>query len=708
MNTTMTIITFSGLLLLCSVFIDAKVEIIASDPDVKMGSNVLLLCKADGEGDFSWLKDDEEIDEDRHLIEKVDESSSKLKLMNIQLSDSGVYTCVYESDQGTRRINYQIYVYQDLDFGTTKIYHEFLLSQTASIPCVVSGKPEVDVQWYRSDRIVNDDGRGGDHAAGSSDHSCGRGHLKILPDRSLQIVNIQQEDRGTYTCQGRIKGRPITKSLDISVVVNESPTVIIRQERKSVFAGPNTSVSIVCLVKGVPTPTISWITPSTFDESRYQYNSDKSELTISAVTRSDFGEYVCTATNKIGENSARFILDVSERPTVVLDESRLTLLPGETGSVLCNATGHPAPTIQWVRKTSQAKMTSVRGSELILENVTPSDGGFYSCMASNVAGTTTKDFQLITWPETPTKFTMAAGSSSSIVIQSAKVEDGGSPVTHFILEWKKPSEDDWSQVTVKSTSPLVIKALEPYTEYAIRFAAKNAFYQGNFSVEQRIFTESQREPSTPVLSLSEKKLEKNSVLIPINQLNDGEPTLHYVVRYRVNKENEEWTENQIPGNESEIYLDNLQYNADYQMEVFAVNHNGSSSPANVNFTIPQPVSQTSLGKGGVVGIVMFVFLVVMSSVDAFCCYTNRCGLINFIARKLFGHKESDSKGMDEEANNSNGDVKLSGLELPRGSIPKLQTSNGAVNGVHSEVTSDKAPLTKFEKKPSLTDPATES
>ncbi|KAL0171416.1 hypothetical protein M9458_031727, partial [Cirrhinus mrigala] len=51
--------------------------------------------------------------------------------------------------------------------------------------------------------------------------------------------------------------------------------------------------------------------PSTFDDSRYKYNSDKSELTISAVTRSDFGEYICIATNKIGENSATFILDVS-------------------------------------------------------------------------------------------------------------------------------------------------------------------------------------------------------------------------------------------------------------------------------------------------------------------------------------------------------------------------------------------------------------
>lgn len=48
----------------------------------------------------------------------------------------------------------------------------------------------------------------------------GRSHLKILPDRSLQIVGIQQEDRGTYTCEGKIKNRPITRNLFISVVVN--------------------------------------------------------------------------------------------------------------------------------------------------------------------------------------------------------------------------------------------------------------------------------------------------------------------------------------------------------------------------------------------------------------------------------------------------------------------------------------------------------
>ncbi|KTF81263.1 hypothetical protein cypCar_00040406, partial [Cyprinus carpio] len=277
--------------------------------------------------------------------------------------------------------------------------------------------------------------------------------------------------------------------------------------------------------------------PSTSDPSRHKYNSDKSELTISAVTRSDFGEYVCTATNKIGNNTAKFILDVSA------------------------------------------------------------------------------------WPGTPDKVSVAPGPSSSLLIQSTPVRDGGSSITEYILQWKKPSEDTWRQSAVKPT----------------------------------------REPNSPILSLSEKKLDKNSVSIPIKQLKDGgSPILGYIVRYKGNKENEEWTEKEFPGNSSKIQLNNLQYDADYQMEVYAVNNNGSSSSAKINFTVPQPVSQPALGKGGVVGIVMFIFLILMVSVDAFCCYTNHCGLLNFLARKLFGHNISESKGMDEEANNSSGKKPESG------------------------------------------------
>lgn len=74
----------------------------------------LSICcgSADSEGDISWLKDDEDVDEDRHEVKKNDESSSALTLNNIELDDSGSYTCVFENEHGTKKINYQLYVYR--------------------------------------------------------------------------------------------------------------------------------------------------------------------------------------------------------------------------------------------------------------------------------------------------------------------------------------------------------------------------------------------------------------------------------------------------------------------------------------------------------------------------------------------------------------------------------------------------------------------
>lgn len=75
----------------------------------------LSICcgSVDTEGDISWLKDKEDIDEDRHEVSKNDESSSALTLNNIVLDDTGTYTCVFEDEHGTRKkMDYQLYVYR--------------------------------------------------------------------------------------------------------------------------------------------------------------------------------------------------------------------------------------------------------------------------------------------------------------------------------------------------------------------------------------------------------------------------------------------------------------------------------------------------------------------------------------------------------------------------------------------------------------------
>ncbi|XP_027025682.2 neural cell adhesion molecule 1 [Tachysurus fulvidraco] len=691
-------LTLFGFICILSTLTDAtteepRVELLTKSNDVLLGSTVLLLCRANKVATFKWLKDGEDLEDN---IDN-EEEKSKLTLKHVKLSDSGNYTCLGDFDGEEHEQIISIYVYEGPSFGLTKTYHEFLVNDTAYVPCLVTGKPEVENNWYWNDiRVINNE----------------TNNLNVLPDGTLQITNIQRENHGTYVCEGKIKRRPIFRTLNISVVVNVPPTVIVRGENTKVVAGPKRSVSLTCLVTGAPHPNITWETPDTSDSSRYIYNSDKSKLTIPGVAREDSGKYVCTGANKIGNDSATFTLDVSEIPSVHLSKSEMVVKPGDSVSVFCNASGHPKPTIQWLNRSRKGGMSStgrVRAveSQLQIENVVISDGGVYSCKVTNEAGSNTQNFMLMTSPGEPTSFTLSPGPSAFRITLQKPVLDGGSPITQYIIQWKNKSQEYWNEITIPYSGPMEVTSLEPYTEYFVRFAAKNKHFLGGFSNEGKIRTLAKEgEPDVPVVLADEGQIEKNTYSVPLKQLsNGGSPITSYVVRYRMRKEGEPWREKATDANSTSIHLQNLEYDTDYEAEIFAVNVNGFSKAEKVYFTIQQ--APHSLGKGGVVAIVLVIFLLMLFGVDALCCYKNHCGMINFVAQKLFGPNMSETKSMEEGVFN-NVAVNMNGLEKPRGSIPKLQPQNKTENGVQPDVTCDKAPLTKFEKKPANADSVNEA
>ncbi|KAG7242423.1 hypothetical protein INR49_022944 [Caranx melampygus] len=172
----------------------------------------------------------------------------------------------------------------------------------------------------------------------------------------------------------------------------------------------------------------------------------------------------------------------------------------------------------------------------------------------------------------------------------------------------------------------------------------------------------------------------------------GVPLLHFKIRYKQDTEGAEWKDMQLPPDADSVTLKDLSYGSNYQLEVMAVNSNGSSIPATFSFTIAdQPAS---CNKGCVFGIVIVIFLVVFLVVDATCCYKNRCGLLMSIGVKLFGQKVPGLKMLDDGVGMNNGDVTLKGIATPRGSMQQTVTKEG---GQLKEVTCDKAPLTKHEK-----------
>uniref|UniRef100_A0A8C2WG09 Neural cell adhesion molecule 3 n=1 Tax=Cyclopterus lumpus TaxID=8103 RepID=A0A8C2WG09_CYCLU len=665
-------------------------DMITSKQDIQVGEDILLLCKAGGEGDIVWQKDGEDID-DEDKVSNIDESTSKLVIKKATRQDAGRYTCLCEFDNGHKDdIMTQLYVYEGPSFGSTNTYHEFLEGTDVVMPCLVTGQPAVDVHWLRHREEIS---------------SNAEDRVRRLPDGTVHIKQVKREDAGTYVCLAQIRGRPIKEELPVSVVVNAPTTTRLREEVKKVMAGPETNVSLLCLVDGLPKPNITWMLPVAFDPSHHRFNSDRSQMTISSVARADYGEYVCTAANKISESSATFMLHVYEAPEVFVSAEQQSVSVGERVSVSCNVSGHPQPELYWLNKHNGRTLDSSSGlvravdGALVIDEVVPSDGGTYSCMAVSTSGNASRDVAIHTQPGPPPDLSVSPGLTTVHFSLKSLPVSGGTPITSFVLQWRQSAAEAWKEVTVPVSGPRSISSLRPYTPYTVRLAALNAVGVGQFSDQHTVRTQGMLgEPDRPVLLSNEMKVEGNSFSVPLQPTDDGgTPLLHFDIRYKPDEEGTEWKEMQLPPDADSVSLRDLSYGSDYQLEVSSINPNGSSAPAIFNFTIAdQPVKSSRMTKGSVVAVVMMIFLVIFLAVDATCCYRNRCGLLMSIAVKVFGRKVPGLQ-MLEEGEGTNGEVKLKSVSTPRGSVQHSEAGLTKDGGPLTEITCDKAPLTKHKK-----------
>ena len=91
-------------------------------------------------------------------------------------------------------------------------------------------------------------------------------------------------------------------------------------------------------------------------------------------------------------------------PVVEIIPPALSTLRGVTASLTCNAEGFPLPNIVWMKQTtsgeSEISTSGVKvqinshdgSSQLIVQNTSAADSGYYICKASNYVSDTAKAF----------------------------------------------------------------------------------------------------------------------------------------------------------------------------------------------------------------------------------------------------------------------------------------------------------------------------
>ncbi|XP_024119160.1 neural cell adhesion molecule 1a isoform X10 [Oryzias melastigma] len=588
-------------------------------------------------------------------------ANGHLQIRGIKKTDEGMYTC-----------EARVMARGEIDFKTMKVVvnvlptiraRQFEVNATADIgssallACDADGFPDPVVTWTHNGAALEE----GDKYSLNEDGS------------ELIIKDVKKVDEGDYTCTATNKAGEKSQEVGLNVFVQPKITYL-NNKTASEF---DEEVILTCEASGDPTPTISWSSESTIftegeqslDRNIVVYSHARvSSLTLKNVQFTYAGQYLCIASNSIGQDSQSVYLEVRYSPKILGRVASYTW-EKNPANISCEVDAHPEANVVWFKDGSQlpsANTTNVKIYNMptvsYLE-ITPEsqiDFGNYNCTATNELGSESKEFILIPAdvPSAPEIQQVESFSSTAMVEFKEPDSTGGVPLLKYRVEWRFPGKE-WThkEYSVEDgNTKILVTGLKPETAYEVKMSAINGKGEGESSAASSFKTKPVREPSAPKLEANLAE-EGNSLRVTwIKQDDGGLPIIHYLVKYKA-KHVPEWKpEIRVPSLSEHMTLNGLAWNTEYEVHVVAENQQGRSDPGVVSIkTAAQPTAipgsahgGSGLGTGAIVGILIVVFFLLLVGVDVTCYFLNKCGLLMCIAVNVCGKAGPGAKSKDIE------------------------------------------------------------
>ncbi|XP_030648056.1 roundabout homolog 2-like [Chanos chanos] len=468
------------------------------DVVVAVGEAATLECqppRGHPEPTTFWRKDKARLDlkDDRITIR-----GGKLTISNTRKSDSGMYVCVATNMVGERDSEMaQLSVFEKPTFVRRPVNQVVLVDESVELRCQGQGDPSPSLRWRKDDVDVP------------------RGRYETKYDKDdfvLRIKKVAVGDQGMFTCvaENRVGKVEASATLTVRARPVEAPQFVVRPRDQIVTQGR--TATFPCETKGNPQPTVFWQREGSPDllfpnqpsqeDSRFSV-SEKGDLTITSVQRSDAGYYICQALTVAGSILAKAQLEISDalkdRPPPIIRQgpTNQTLAVDGLAVLGCQASGEPAPSVTWLKDGvsllgKDPRMSLIEPGSLQIKNLKLSDSGLYTCLATSSSGETSWSAFLdvresgevtdsvshnaTALPGPPSKPEVTDVTKSSVSLSWHPGPEEAPLISSYVIEaFGQLVSNSWQTVAehVKSTQ-YTVRDLRPNTVYLFIIRAVNA------------------------------------------------------------------------------------------------------------------------------------------------------------------------------------------------------------------------------------------
>ncbi|XP_012862831.2 hemicentin-2 [Echinops telfairi] len=345
------------------------------------GELVTMVCPVRGSPPIhvSWLKDSLPLPLSQHT--HLYNSGRTLRISQVQLADSGVFTCVAASPAGVADRNFTLHVHVPPVLEPVEFQKDVAVLRGSSVllPCEARGSPLPLVSWMKDGEPLFPQ--------------------SLEQGPGLRLETVGAADSGAYSCLAESKVGEAQRHFQLTVM--DPPHIEDADHTAELLLTPGAPLELLCDARGSPPPNVTWHKDGQ-PLSRPETSSRAGRvLRAEGVQVGDSGLYTCLAKSPAGEVEKSFRVRVRAPPSIVGPRgSRLVvgLAPGQL-VLECSVEAEPAPEIEWHRdgillQADAHTQFPEQGRFLQLQALSMADGGNYSCTARNAAGSTSVAFRV--------------------------------------------------------------------------------------------------------------------------------------------------------------------------------------------------------------------------------------------------------------------------------------------------------------------------